>query len=142
VSTPRLIRDLHMMSQAKAVPDVLQDRECKKMALREPSDSICTRNEGAESRVPVWHSGTREAFLTHVRSAQEAIAKKGSSRSTYKESSESYACSAEIEKLGYSGTFATQCDKFQKLQSLLTEITGTSGHTGTSRKSNEIPMRL
>ena len=72
-----------------------------------------------------------EAFLTHVRSAQEAIEKKGSSRSTYKESSESYACPAEIEKLGYSGTFASKRDKFQQLQRLLTEITRTSGHTGT-----------
>ncbi len=77
-----------------------------------------------------------------MRSAQEAIKKKGSSRSTYKEPSESYACRAEIEKLGYSRTFANKRDKFQQLQSLLTEITGTSGHTGTSRKSNKIPMRL
>ncbi len=107
-----------------------------------PSDSICTRNEGTEPRVPVWHSGTCEAFLTHVRSAQEVIEKKRSSRSTYKESSKSYACCAEIEKLGYSGTFANKRNKFQQLQSLLTETTGTSGHTGTSRKSNKVPMRL
>jgi hypothetical protein len=68
--------------------------------------------------------------------------RKGSSRSTYKESSKSYACHAEIEKLGYSRTFANKRNKFQQLKSLLTEITGTSGHTGTSRKSIGIPMRL
>jgi hypothetical protein len=91
MSTPRLIRNLHTMSQAKAAPDALQDRECKTWLSVNPSDSICTRNKGTEPRVPVWHSGTREAFLTHVRSAQEVIEKKGSSRSTYKESSKSYA---------------------------------------------------
>jgi hypothetical protein len=53
-----------------------------------PSDSTCTRNEGTELRVPVWHSGTRKA-----------IEKKGSSGSTYKESPESYAYRAEIEKV-------------------------------------------
>ncbi len=36
VSTPRLICNLHTMSQVKATPDVLQDCERKKMALREP----------------------------------------------------------------------------------------------------------
>ena len=36
VSTPRLIRDLHTMSQAKATLDVLQDRECEKTAVRKP----------------------------------------------------------------------------------------------------------
>jgi hypothetical protein len=32
--------------------------------------------EGKELRVPIWHSGTREAFLIHVGSTQEAIEKK------------------------------------------------------------------
>ncbi len=35
VLTPRLLRNLHMMSLAKAAPDGLKDRECEKMALRE-----------------------------------------------------------------------------------------------------------
>ncbi len=35
-----------------------------------------------EPRVPIWHSGTREAFLIHVGFAQEAIKKKGSFKST------------------------------------------------------------
>ncbi len=33
--------------------------------------------EGTELRVPIWHSGTRKAFLIHVGSAREAIKKKG-----------------------------------------------------------------
>jgi hypothetical protein len=33
--------------------------------------------EGTELRVPIWHSGTREAFLIHVGSAREVIEKKG-----------------------------------------------------------------
>ncbi len=73
VSTPRLIRDLRTMSQAKAAPDVLQDCECKKMALCEPL-RFCMYQK---RRYPVWHSGMHEAFLTHVRSTQEAIKKKG-----------------------------------------------------------------
>ncbi len=34
VLTPRLLRNLHTMSLAKATPDGLKDRESKKMALR------------------------------------------------------------------------------------------------------------
>ncbi len=108
-----------------------------------PSDSICTRNKGTEPRVPVWHSGTCEAFFIHVGSAREAIEKKGSFKSTvYKESSKSYACRAKIKKLGYSGTFSGKRNKIKQLQSQLAEKPGTSGQTGTSRKSNKIPMRL
>jgi hypothetical protein len=33
-------------------------------------------NKGTEIRVPIWHSGMREAFLIHAGSAQEAIEKK------------------------------------------------------------------
>ena len=36
VSTPRRVRNLHTLSLAKAAPNVLKDRECKKIALREP----------------------------------------------------------------------------------------------------------
>jgi len=32
--------------------------------------------EGTELRVPIWHSGTREAFLIHVGSAQEVFEKR------------------------------------------------------------------
>ncbi len=33
--------------------------------------------KGTEQQVPIWHSGTREAFLIQVGSAREAIEKKG-----------------------------------------------------------------
>ncbi len=98
VLTPRLLRDLHTMSLAKAAPNGLKDHKCKKMALRErplilyvpEKDSVQETvssykenhlktliKEGTELRVPIWHSGMREAFLIHVGSAQEAIKKKG-----------------------------------------------------------------
>ncbi len=91
------------MSLAKATPGGLNDCDCKKMALRErppiphvpEKDSVQDTvssfkdnhlktliNEVTEPRAPVWHSGTRKAFLTHVRSAQEAIEKKGYFKST------------------------------------------------------------
>jgi hypothetical protein len=86
------------MSLAKAAPDSLKDRECENMALHErplipyvpEKDGVQETvssfkeshlktliKEGTELRVPIWHSGTREAFLIHVGSAQEAIEKKG-----------------------------------------------------------------
>ena len=99
------------MSLAKAAPDGLKDRECEKMALRErppipyvpEKDSVqetvssfkeahlkTTINSGTELRVPIWHSGTREAFLIHVGSAREAIEKKGFFKS-FEEHSDDYA---------------------------------------------------
>jgi hypothetical protein len=86
------------MSLVKAAPDGLKDRKCKKMALHErppilhvpEKDSVQETvssykdnhlkmliKEGTELQVPIWHSGTREAFLIHVGSAREAIKKKG-----------------------------------------------------------------
>jgi len=86
------------MSLAKATPDGLKDRKCEKMVFRErppipyvpEKDSVqetvssfkesCLKTlikEGTELRVPIWHSGMREAFLIHVGSAREAIEKKG-----------------------------------------------------------------
>jgi hypothetical protein len=86
------------MSLAKAAPVGLKDRKCENMALRErppipyvpEKDSVQETvssykdnhlktliKEGTELRVPIRHSGTREAFLIHVGSAQEVIKKKG-----------------------------------------------------------------
>ncbi len=73
-------------------------------------------NKGAELQVPIWHSGTREACLIHVGSAQEAIKKKGYFKS-YEE------CS---------GTLANKRNKIKQLQSQLVGLDGTSG---ISRKS-------
>jgi hypothetical protein len=85
-------------------------------------------NEGTELRVPIWHSGTREAFLIHVGSAREAIKKMG-----YFKSFEEY-----------SGTFTERCKKIKELRDQLTELKEASetsvetlGQTGTSRKSNK-----
>ncbi len=85
------------MSLAKAAPDGLKDHECEKMALRERppipyvpekgsmQETVSSYRDnhlktlikkGTELRVPIWHSGTRAAFLIHVGSAQEAIEKK------------------------------------------------------------------
>ena len=98
------------MSLAKAVPDGLKDRQCKKTALcKHPpiphipeKDSIQETvsahkdnhlktqiGKGMGLRVPTWHSGTREAFLIHVGSAQEAIKKKGYFKA-YEEINEAY----------------------------------------------------
>ncbi len=65
---------------------------------------------GTELRVPIWHSGTREAFLIHMGSAQEAIKKKG------------YFKSFE----DHSGTYA---DKREKVKELKTEgpVSGIEG---------------
>jgi hypothetical protein len=78
------------MSLAKAAPDGLKDCKCKKMALRkrppipyvpekdrvqETVSSYKNKHlktlikEGTKLRVPIWHSGMREAFLIHVGSA-------------------------------------------------------------------------
>ena len=98
VSTPRILRNLHTMSQAKAAPDGLKDCECEKMALHEcplipyvpEKDSVKETvsaykdnhlktliNKGTELWVPIiWYSGTCEVFLIHVGSTQEVIEKK------------------------------------------------------------------
>ena len=43
----------------------------------------------AELRLPIWHCGTREAFLMHVSSALDAIKKQGTFKA-YKEAVEAY----------------------------------------------------
>ncbi len=108
------------MSLAKAAPNGLKDCECEKIALREHppipyvpekesvQDTVSSFkdnhlktliNEGTELRVPIWHSGTREAFLIHVGSAREEIKKMGYFKS-YEE---------------HSGTFAEKCEKIKEL---------------------------
>jgi hypothetical protein len=76
------------MSLAKAVPEGIRDKECKRFALREhppvpyvpEKDPIqetvstlksdqslkTTIREDAELRLPIWHCGTYEAFLMHL----------------------------------------------------------------------------
>jgi hypothetical protein len=84
------------MSLAKATPEGLKDRKCKKVTLREcppipyvpkkdiqesvsayKAKSLKTQiGKGMELQVPIWHSRTCIAFLIHVGSALEAIEKK------------------------------------------------------------------
>jgi hypothetical protein len=151
VLTPRLLRNLHTTSLAKAAPDGLKDQECENMALRKcppipyvpEKDSVQETvssykdnhlktliKEGTELRVPIWHSGTRETFLIHVGSVREAIKKKG-----YFKSFEEY-----------SRTYVDKSKKIKELKDQLVALkeasetsTETSGQAGTSCKFNKNP---
>ncbi len=107
------------MSIAKAVPKGIKDHECKRFALQECSlvpyvpekDSVqemvsllksdqslkTTIGADAELRLPIWHCGTRKAFLMHVSSALNAI-KKWSIIKAYKEAHEAYVEQQEAAK--------------------------------------------
>ncbi len=91
---------------AKAVPEGIKDRECKKFALRErppvpympekdpvqetvsliKSDQSLktTIRVDAKLRLPIWHCGMHQAFLMHVSLALDAIKKRAPSRPTRK----------------------------------------------------------
>jgi hypothetical protein len=96
--TPRLLRNLHTTSLAKALPDGLKDGEWKKNALHEcplipyvPKKDCVQETvfffkdnylkmqigKGTELQVPIWHSGVHEALLIHMGSAPEVIKRKG-----------------------------------------------------------------
>ncbi len=99
------------MSLAKAVPEFIRDKECKRFALQEcpPVPYVPEKDPvqetisalksdqslktiirvDAELRLPIWHCGTREAFLMHVRSALNTIKKRGTFKA-YKETHEAY----------------------------------------------------
>ena len=131
------------MSLAKAVPDGLKDRECEKTALRKRPpipyvpEKDCVQEtvsaykdnhlktqigKGMELRVPIWHSGTRKAFLIHVRSAQEAIKKKGYFKA-YKENNKAYV---EL------------CGKIKSAKAQLATLDKSAiGEAGTSKKSKK-----
>jgi hypothetical protein len=88
-----------MMSLAKAVPDCIKDKECKRFPLQEKppvpyvpekdpmqemvfdlkSDQSlkATIRKDAELRIPIWQMGMHEAFLMHVSTALDAIKKQG-----------------------------------------------------------------
>jgi hypothetical protein len=102
------------MSLSKAVPKGIRDKGCKRFTLQEPppvpyvpekdpvqetisalkSDQSLktTIGEDAELRLPIWHCGTRKAFLMHVSTALDAIKKRGTFKA-YKE-----ACKAYVEQ--------------------------------------------
>jgi hypothetical protein len=107
------------MSLAKAVPEGIKDRECKRFALREcppvpyvpekysdqETVSLLKSNQSLKTTIgadvelclPIWHCGTREAFLMHVSSALDAIGKRGTFKA-YKEAHEAYVEQREAAK--------------------------------------------
>jgi hypothetical protein len=107
------------MSIAKAVPKGIKDRECKRFALQErppvpyapekdpvqetvsllKSDQSLKTTIGvdAELRLPIWHCGTRKAFLMHVSSALDTIKKQGIFKA-YKEAHKAYVEQHEVAK--------------------------------------------
>jgi hypothetical protein len=119
ILAPRLVQGLHMMSLVKAVPKGIRDKECKRFVLRErPSvpympekDPVqemvsalksdqslkTTIREDAELCFPIWHCGTREAFLMHMSSALDAIKKRGTFKA-YKEACEAYVEQCKVAK--------------------------------------------
>ena len=86
------------MSPAKAAPDVLQESRAQERALREPLriHMYQKRRYGATSSCKeLWYA----RGFSHFREVcPRSDRKKGSSMSTYKESSEPYAYRAEIKK--------------------------------------------
>jgi hypothetical protein len=107
------------MSIAKAVPEGIKDRECKRFALRErppvpyvpekdpvqelvsllKSDQNLKMTIGADAELglPIWHCRAREAFLMHVRSALDLIKKQGTFKA-YKGAHEAYVEQHEATK--------------------------------------------
>ncbi len=99
------------MSLAKAVPEDIKDKECKRFALqvrppvpympeKDPvqetvstlkSDQSLktTLGEDTELRIPICHKGTCKAFLMHVSTALDAIEKWGTFKA-YKEAVKAY----------------------------------------------------
>jgi hypothetical protein len=96
---------------AKAVPEGIKDRECKRFALQEcppvpyvpeedpvqetvsllKSDQSLKTTIGAdvELHLPIWHCRMHKAFLMHLSSALDAIKKRGTFKA-YKEAQGAY----------------------------------------------------
>jgi hypothetical protein len=107
------------MSIAKAVPEGIKNRECKRFALQEcppvpympekdpvqemvsllKSDQNLKTTIGvdAELCLPIWHCGMRKAFLMHVSSALNAIENRGTLKA-YKEAHKAYVEHREVAK--------------------------------------------
>jgi hypothetical protein len=107
------------MSIVKAVSEGVKDRECKRFALQErppvpyvpekdpiqetvsylKSDQSLKTTIGVdvELRLPIWHCGTREAFLMRVSSPLDAIKKRGTFKA-YKEAHKAYIEQRKVAK--------------------------------------------
>jgi hypothetical protein len=110
------------MSIAKAVPEGIKDKECKRFALckRTPVPYVPEKDSAqetvsllksdqslkttirvdAELRLPIWHCRTRKAFPMHVSSALNAIKKRGTFKA-YKEAHGAYVEQCEVAKNRY-----------------------------------------
>jgi hypothetical protein len=104
------------MSLAKAVPNGIKDKECKRFALQEcppvpyvqekdpvqetvsalKSDQSLktTIGEDTELCIPIWHTGMCEAFLMHMSTAVNPIKK----RCTFKAYKEAFVAYVEQRK--------------------------------------------
>ncbi len=104
---------------AKAVPEGIKNRECERFTLQErppvpyvpekdraqetvsllKSDQSLKTTIGADAELclPIWHCGTREAFLMHVSSALNVIKKRGTFKA-YKEAHEASVEQHEVAK--------------------------------------------
>jgi hypothetical protein len=121
ISAPKLVQNLLTMSLAKAVPKGIRDKECKRFALQEcppvpyvpEKDPVqetvsalksdhslhMTIGEDAELHLPIWHYGTRKAFLMHASTALETI-KKQDTFEAYKEACKDYVEQCKVAKRG------------------------------------------
>ncbi len=144
ILTPRLVQALRTMSIAKAVPEGIKDRECKRFALRErppvpyvrekdpvqetvsllKSDQSLKNKIGAdvELRLPIWHCRMRKAFLMHVSSALNAIKKRGTFKA-YKEAHKAYVeqCNVAKQVKANMSLFTTPTSKGEKANKKGTE---------------------
>jgi hypothetical protein len=143
MSTLRLLRNLHTMSLAKAVPASLKDCKYKTIALckcpptpHAPKKdcvqemvSVFKHNhlktqigKGTEIQVPIWHSSMHVAFLIPLGSALEVIKRKGIFK-VYVESKE-----VSTEQRG----------RIKQVKDQLAELDdSTTREARTSRKSNK-----
>jgi hypothetical protein len=125
------------MSLAKAVPEGIRDKECKRFTLqdcppvpyvpeKDPVQEIVsalksdqslkmTIGEDAELCLPMWYCGMCEAFLMHVSTALDAIKKWGTFKA-YKEAQEAYVGAMQGGKAsrGLSGILPAPTSKGKK----------------------------
>jgi hypothetical protein len=66
-------------------------------ALKSDQSLKTTIREDAKLHLPIWHCGTREAFLMHVSTALNAI-KKPDTFKAYKEAQEAYVEQRKVVK--------------------------------------------
>jgi hypothetical protein len=87
------------LQERPPVPYVLEKDPVQEMvsALKSGQSLKTTIGVDAELRLPIWHCGTRKAFLMHVSSALNAIKKRGTFKA-FKEAHEAYVEQREVAK--------------------------------------------